>query len=121
MEFEHSLSNGIRSLFRFVCNYQLISQFLIAFVGILIAYASEAKDGLLLNSFPPEFTISDIIHPVLGFFYAGVKIPNDRDTGSSWLLIHLIFVVYDPSCLPVELPSNDCLGMLAFRQTPRTN
>lgn len=95
MGFEHTLHNGIHSLIRFVSKYQLTSQFIFAFVCLSIAYVLEAKDGLLLNSFSPEFTIYDIVHPVLGIFYAGVKIPKDCSTGSPWLLVHLIFVSFD--------------------------
>ncbi|KAE9966756.1 hypothetical protein BLS_003251 [Venturia inaequalis] len=97
MDFETQVSKGIQSCLRFILKYYVTLFFTIGPLFLLAITALEAYTGEdyneVPNPFPPEFSFLDLYHPLLVFYYAGVKIPKNCRVGSAWIVPHLIFAL----------------------------
>ncbi|RDI77698.1 hypothetical protein Vi05172_g12252 [Venturia inaequalis] len=97
MDFETQVSKGIQSCLRFILKYYITLFFTIGPLFMLAITALEAYTGEhyneVPNPFPHEFSFLDLYHPLLVFYYAGVKIPKNCRVGSAWIVPHLIFAL----------------------------
>ncbi|TID12922.1 Salivary glue protein Sgs-4-like Protein [Venturia nashicola] len=97
MDFETQLSKGIHTFTHLIIKYHLTLLFTVGPLCLLGLTAFEAYTGEHYNEvpspFPPEFSLLDIYHPFLAFFYAGVQLPKNCRIGSAWIIPQLVFAL----------------------------
>lgn len=99
---------NMNPLVSLLSNYQITS----ICVALLFCFAAGTaiKDygtyERVVASFLDEITLWDAVHPLLGVFYAGVKIPYDRSVGSLWIFLQAFFVIIPFSCMLVMRYTN---------------